>query len=282
MSFKIVDTHVHFWDLDRFDYFWLKPEYGILYRTYLPEQIRQEMDKAGVSQGIFVQANHLPDENDWVLSLAKTHTWIAGMVGWVDLTDPRVGDTLDAYMRHSRFKGVRHLIHEEPDDRWLLRSDVQPGLQALAERGLTFDIVALPRHLPYLPEVVSRHPKLNFVIDHMAKPPIASGSLDNWARDLEGVSAFPNVLCKVSGLITEATSGAWTPEELKPAIQVGVDLFGFDRLMFGGDWPVSLLASSYQQVVDATQAALPHASEEDLAKFWSGNAARFYRLDDGA
>jgi L-fuconolactonase len=238
------------------------------------------MDRAGVTWGIFVQANHLLEENDWVLDLAKTHTWIAGMVGWVDLSEPHVGDVLDAYRRHPRFKGVRHLIHEEPDARWLLRPDVQPGLHALAERDLTFDLVALPRHLPYLPEVVARHPKLIFVIDHMAKPPIASGDLDRWARDLEAMSALPNVLCKVSGLITEATSHAWTPEELKPAIQVAVDLFGFDRLMFGGDWPVSLLASSYQQVVEATQAALPHASQEDLAKFWGGNAARFYRLDD--
>jgi L-fuconolactonase len=280
MSYSIVDTHVHFWDLDRFHYFWLKPEYGILYQTYLPEQIRQEMDKAGVERGVFVQANHLLEENDWVLSLAETHPWIAGMVGWVDLTAPNVGGLLDRYMRNPRFKGVRHLIHEEPDDRWLLRSDVQPGLQALAARGLTYDIVALPRHLPYLPEVVGLHPRLNFVIDHMAKPPIASGKLDSWARDLEAVAAFPNVYCKVSGLLTEATPGAWTPEELKPAIQIGIDLFGFDRLMFGGDWPVSLLASSYQEVVAATRFALGEVSQENLAKFWSENAMRFYRLDE--
>jgi len=280
MSYSIVDTHVHFWDLDRFHYFWLKPEYGILYQTYLPEQIRQEMDKAGVERGVFVQANHLLEENDWVLSLAETHDWIAGMVGWVDLTAPNVGGLLDRYMRNPRFKGVRHLIHEEPDDRWLLRSDVQPGLQALAARSLTCDIVALPRHLPYLPEVVGRHPRLNFVIDHMAKPPIASGKLDSWARDLAAVAAFPNVYCKVSGLLTEATPGDWTAEELKPAIQIGIDLFGFDRLMFGGDWPVSLLASSYQEVVAATRAALGEVSQENLAKFWSGNATLFYRLDE--
>jgi L-fuconolactonase len=266
--------------LDRFDYFWLEPEYGILYQTYLPEQIRGEMKVAGVQRGVFVQANHLLEENDWVLSLADTHAWIAGMVGWVDLTAPNVVSVLDGYIRDSRFKGVRHLIHEEPDDRWLLRPDVQPGLQALVERGLTYDIVALPRHLPYLPDVVGRHPSLNFVIDHMAKPPIASGDLDSWARDLEAVAAFPNVYCKVSGLITEATPGDWTPEELKPAIQIGIDLFGFDRLMYGGDWPVSLLASSYGEVVDAMREALAGVSEADLKKFWSGNATRFYRLDE--
>jgi L-fuconolactonase len=279
MSYSIVDTHVHFWDLDRFNYFWLKPEYGILYQTYLPEQIRREMEVAGVERGVFVQANHLLEENDWVLSLVDTHGWIAGMVGWVDLTDPDVGRLLDGYVRNPCFKGVRHLIHEEPDDRWLLRPDVQPGLEALAGRGLTYDVVALPRHLSYLPEVVGRHPNLNFVIDHMAKPPIASRELEAWARDLEAVAAFPNVYCKVSGLLTEATPGAWTPEELKPAIQIGIDLFGFDRLMFGGDWPVSLLASSYKEVVDATRAALDGASQADLKKFWSGNAVRFYRLD---
>ena len=129
MSYSIVDTHVHFWDLERFRYFWLKPEYGILYQTYLPDQIRGEMEVAGVERGVFVQANHLLEENDWVLSLAETHDWIAGIVGWVDLTDPNVDELLDRYMRNSRFKGVRHLIHEEPDDGWLLRPDVQPGLQ---------------------------------------------------------------------------------------------------------------------------------------------------------
>jgi len=278
MNYSIVDTHVHFWDLDRFHYFWLKPEYGILYQTYLPEQIRQEMDKAGVQRGVFVQANHLLEENDWVLNLAETHTWIAGMVGWVDLTNPQVGAVLDKYMRNRRFKGIRHLIHEEADDRWLLRPDVQPGLEALTQRGLTYDIVALPRHLPYLPEVVSRHPKLNFVVDHMAKPPIASGDLDAWARGMQAVAALPNVYCKVSGLLTEAKPGTW-PEALKPVLQIGIELFGFDRLMFGGDWPVSLLASSYKEVVDATQAALAGAPEADLVKFWSGNATRFYRLD---
>ena len=280
MSYTKVDTHMHFWDLDRFQYFWLKPEYGILNQTYLPEQIRPAMEEAGVERGVFVQANHLLEENDWVLSLAQTHPWIAGVVGWVDLTHPRVGALLDTYVRNPRFKGVRHLIHEEADDRWLLRSDVQPGLEALAARGLTYDIVALPRHLPYIPEVISRHPKLNFVIDHMAKPPIASRQLDTWARNMEAVAAFPNVYCKVSGLITEATPGAWTPEELKPAIRIGAELFGFDRLMFGGDWPVSLLASSYQEVVGAMQAVLAGASEASLGRFWSENAVRFYRLDD--
>ena len=277
MNYSIVDTHVHFWDMDRFHYFWLKPEYGILYQTYLPEQIRQAMDEAGVARGVFVQANHVLEENDWVLSLAETHTWIAGMVGWVDLTDPNVGALLDRYTRNPRFKGVRHLIHEEPDDRWLLRPAVQPGLAALAERGLTYDIVAFPRHLPYLPEVVSRHPQLNFVIDHMAKPPIASGNLDDWAHGMQAVAAFPNVYCKVSGLLTEAAPGTW-PEALKPVLDIGIELFGFARLMYGGDWPVSLLASPYTEVVEATGSALAGATHTDLAKFWGDNAMRFYRL----
>ena len=282
MNHAMVDTHVHFWDLDRFHYFWLKPEYGILYQTYRPEQIKHEMDKAGVERGVFVQANQVPEENDWVLGLTETHDWLAGIVGWVDLTDPNVDAVLDKYARHPRFKGVRHLIHEEPDDRWLLRPDVQPGLQALAARGLTFDLVAFPKHLPYLPELVGRHTGLNFVIDHMAKPPLASQNLDDWARGMEKVAAFPNVFCKVSGLLTEVAPGASRPEAMRPAIQIGVDLFGFDRLMFGGDWPISLLASSYQEVVDATRAALPAAGEADLAKFWSGTATRFYRLDQTA
>ncbi|MCS7219817.1 MAG: amidohydrolase family protein [Anaerolineae bacterium] len=278
MAELIVDTHLHFWDVDRFTYFWLTPEAGILYRNYLPSHVKPEMNRAGVHWGVFVQASHLLEETYWALELADQHPWIAGVVGWVDLADPWVGDTLDALMRFSRFKGVRHLIHEELDDRWLLRSAVQEGLKALAERGLTYDIVALPRHLPYLPEVIARHPTLNFVLDHMAKPPIASRDLDTWQQYLAAVAAFPNVYCKVSGLITEAKPNARITDELKPVIQVGIELFGFNRLMFGSDWPVCLLASSYTEVVSTTREALGDIGEEDQARFWGENAIQCYGL----
>ncbi len=279
MDTPIVDTHMHFWDLDRFEYEWLGPEWGILNRSYLPDQFKRELEGAGVDHGVFVQANHLQAENDWVLGLAEENDWIAGIVGWVDLTDPNVDAVLDRYSHNPRFKGVRHLIQNEEDDRWLLRHNVQPGLAALAARDLSFDIVALPRHLPHMPECIGRHPDLSFIIDHMGKPPIASGNLEAWARDLEKIALFPNVFCKVSGLITEAVPDAWTPEDLKPAIGIAIERFGFDRLMFGGDWPVSLLASSYKAVVDTTKAALGDITEENGAKFWGRNAARFYRLD---
>lgn len=278
MAGLIVDTHLHFWDLDRFAYFWLTPEVGVLYRNYLPAHVKPEMDRAGIRWGVFVQANHILEETYWALELADRHPWIAGVIGWVDLADPRVGDTLDALMRFPRFKGVRHLIHEEPDGRWLLRPAVQQGLKALAERGLTYDVVALPRYLPYLPEVVARHPKLHFIIDHMAKPPIASHDLDAWQRHLAAVAAFPNVYCKVSGLITEAESHTRIADQLKPVIQVGIELFGFDRLMFGSDWPVCLLASSYVEVVSITKEALGDIDEEDQARFWGESAIRCYKL----
>jgi L-fuconolactonase len=278
MVHLIVDAHLHFWDLSRFEYFWLTPKAGILYRDYLPESLRPEMDQASVQRGIFAQANHLLEETHWALELADRHPWIAGMVGWVALADPQVGATLDALMRFPRFKGVRHLIHEEPDDRWLLRPAVQDGLKALAERGLTYDIVALPRHLPYLPEVIVRHPRLDFVIDHVAKPPIASHNLDTWQRHLTAVAAFPNVYCKVSGLITEVKPNARIAEKLKPVIQVGVELFGFDRLMFGSDWPVCLLASSCLEVVNTTREVLGDIGESEQARFWSTNAIQCYRL----
>jgi len=277
---KIIDSHQHFWDPYQFDYFWLKPDDKILYRQYLPEHLKPEMDRAGVESCVFVQANHQLAENDWVLDLIDRTPWLAGMVGWVDLTRPKVAEVLDGLIRFVGFKGVRHLIQREPDDRWLLRPDVQAGLDALADRRLTFDLSAHPRHLRHLPEVVGRHPTLTFVVDHMAGPPLASGDLDTWAQDMAALALFPNVYCKVSGLVTKATPGAWTPDDLKPAIQIGVELFGFDRLMFGSDWPVCLRASTYQKVVSATKEALGDIDTEASANFWRKNAMRVYHLDE--
>lgn len=276
----IIDTHVHFWDVSRFQYFWLTPKAGILYRDYLPRDLEAEVAGTDVRSVVFVQANHALEENDWALALADQTPWIRGIIGWVDLTDRTGHAALGRYVRFPRFKGVRHLIHTETDDRWLSRPDVQDGLAVLSEHGLTFDLVALPRHLPYLPAVIERHPNLKFVINHMGKPPLASGPLEGWARDLAQVASFPNVYCKVSGLITELPEGSWTPNDLKPAIEIAMKLFGFERLMFGSDWPVCLRASTYRQVLSALQAVWAQSGTEESAKFWRGNAIRVYHLDE--
>ena len=275
----VVDAHQHFWDIQRFSYPWLSPEQAVLYRNYGPEDLKPEMDAAGVQRSVFVQATHVVDEARWVLRLSDRYPFIAGVVGWVDLTDPDIGMVLHELQQHPRFKGVRHQVHDEPDDRWLLRDDVWRGLEELAARGLTFDLLLFPRHLPHLPEVLEQHPTLRFVIDHLAKPPIKSGETEPWQTDLQRVARYPNVWCKLSGMVTEASHHSWRPEDLKPYVQSAVDLFGYDRLMWGSDWPVCRLAADYGQVKAALLQALGAVDDESLEKILGRNAIGFYSLD---
>ena len=275
---QVVDAHQHFWNLQRFPYDWLSPELQVLYRNYEPDDLKPLMDAASVDQCVFIQATQVVDEAHWVLELSERYPFIAGVVGWVDLTDPQVGSVLDDLRRHPRFQGVRHLVQDEQDDRWLLRDDVNRGLDELAARDLTYDILVFPRHLPYVPEVVARHSNLRFVVDHLAKPSIKTGEIDTWARDLARVAEYPNVWCKLSGMVTEADHANWTPDDLRPYVETTVRLFGYDRLMWGSDWPVCLLAAGYVEVKDALLTALNPITQNDLARVMGGTATHFYSL----
>lgn len=275
----VVDAHAHFWDPGRLDYFWLSLTSGPLFRPFLPTELEPALGAAGVSRVVFVQASHDRRENAWALGLAERHPWIAGILGWVNLEDPKVPKELDALVRSASFKGVRHLAHTERDERWLLRPAVANGLAALCERGLAFDLVVKPRQLPLVAELAAAHPKLEFVLDHLGNPPLESGGLDGWARDLALVAARPNVSAKVSGLTTLAGPSAVEPVILAEAVRTAVESFGFERLMFGGDWPVCLKAGSYLDAVSATCSALGDFNPSEGAAFWGGTAARVYRLD---
>ena len=277
---KVVDAHQHFWDLQRFPYPWMSPDDAVLYRNYGPADLQPQMKAAGVDSCVFVQAAQVVDEARWALELSDRHPFIAGVVGWVDLTDPDVGATLDQLRQHPRFKGVRHLAQDEADDRWLLRDDVNRGLEALFMRGLRYDIVIFPRHLPYVPEMLARHHNGRFVLDHLAKPPIKSGEVDAWARDLAPVAAHPHVCCKLSGMVTEADHQRWTPDDLRPYVETAVGLFGYERLMWGSDWPVCRRAAEYGRVKEALLSALGATGDTDLARVLGGTAASFYGLDD--
>jgi L-fuconolactonase len=200
---------------------------------------------------VLVQSLNSLHETHQLLALAVDTAWIAGVVGWVDLTDPAVSDTialLRATPAGSYLVGLRHLVHDEPDPDWLLRSDVHRGLQAAEEAGLAYDLLVRSRELPAALEVARRFPGLRLVVDHLAKPSIRTGEIESWASLIAGFRHLDNVVCKVSGLATEADWVSWQPEDLRPYVAEALDVFGLDRLLFGSDWPVCLLTATYEQV----------------------------------
>lgn len=276
----IVDSHQHFWQVGRFDYPWMTPEVEVLCRDYLPPALAPVLDRNGVAKTILVQASNSLAETRWLLKLSEQHSFIAGVVGWVDLTADGFADQLDEFAAHPRFKGVRHLVESEPQDDWLVQPIVLKNLRTLAGRGGTYDLLVHTRHLKYALTVADSCPDLRLVVDHLAKPPIARGEIEDWARGLRELASYPNVWCKLSGLVTEADWKSWQVEDMKPYVDLALELFGPERMMFGSDWPVCLLAGTYDRVLEAAQSVLATLSEEDRRKIFAANAIDFYRIDD--
>jgi L-fuconolactonase len=274
----IVDSHQHFWQVGHFDYPWMSPELGVLYRDYLPLHLEPIVKKSGVAKTVLVQASNTLAETHWLLSLADNNPFIAGVVGWVDLTDPGIGGELDVLTANPKFKGVRHLVESEPAEDWLVLPSVLRGLQSLSDYGVSYDLLVHTCHLKHARRVAESYPKLRLVIDHMAKPPIASGEVREWAQEIKVVAAYPNVHCKLSGLVTEANPASWRPKDLQPFVERAIDYFGPERMMFGSDWPVCLLAASYDQVLDSVHQLLAGLSETERNAVLGENARTFYRL----
>jgi L-fucono-1,5-lactonase len=275
----LIDSHQHFWQVGRFDYPWMSPEVEVLYQDYLPSQLEPILSQSGVDQSILVQASNSLEETNWLLSLAEHHSLIAGVVGWVDLKDPEMEQELEKLTANPKFKGVRHLVESEPDDDWLVQASVLNGLRLLEKHRVSYDLLVHTRHLKHVTTVAETCPNLNLVIDHMAKPPIASGEITAWASALKEVAAYSNVSCKLSGLVTEANWTSWTMEDLRPYVERAVEFFGPKRMMFGSDWPVCLLAASYDRVLKSFQLLLAHFSDQDRNCVFGGNAIEFYRLN---
>lgn len=274
----IIDAHQHFWQLGRFDYPWMKSDVEVLYRDYLPEQLEPVLKENGVSSTVLVQASNSVSETRWLLELANTYPFIAGVVGWVDLESPEVDQQLDEFTAYPKFKGVRHLVESEPDDDWLVRPAVLNGLRQVAGSGVTYDLLVHTRHLKHVARLADACPDLLMVIDHMAKPPIASREFDSWFRELKPVAANPNVYCKLSGLVTEAKWDSWHTDDLGPYVDAAFELFGPDRLMFGSDHPVCLLAASYARVLDSFHELSQDLPDDAHQQIFSRNAIDFYRL----
>jgi L-fuconolactonase len=277
----IIDTHQHFWNLDLVEYSWLVPEYGLLYRSYEPRELEPQLKPSGVDYTVLVQAANSYDDTNYMLRKADEFKWIAGVVGWVPLDNPKEAvDMLDRkYIKHPKFRGIRHLIHGEQDTNWLLRKLVIESLGHLAERNLTFDVVSvLPEHLKQVPKLAEKLPNLKIVIDHLSKPPIKEKAWNPWAKQIADCAKYPNVYAKISGLNTAADWSTWSAQDLKPYIDFVVEHFGAERLMFGSDWPVALLAGDYKKVKEETEKAIAHLSRSQREAIWSKTAIKFYGL----
>ncbi|MFC9631570.1 amidohydrolase family protein [Streptomyces mirabilis] len=277
-----VDAHHHVWDLSIRDQDWITgAELRPLRRDFGVADLAPQARAAGVDRTVLVQTVTVPEETPEFLALAAHSELIAGVVGWTDLTRPDVADELARLRglpggRH--LKGIRHQVQGEPDPEWLLRPDVRDGLAAVAEAGLVYDLVVLPHQLPACVRAAAGHPGLTFVLDHLGKPPIATGALRPWATAVRALAALPNTVCKLSGMVTEADHAKWTVDGLRPYADTVLDAFGPGRLMFGSDWPVCTLAASYGQVVDVAEELTGGLGAEERAEVFGGTATRVYRL----
>jgi len=277
----VIDAHHHFWDPARAVYPWMTDALAPIRRRFGPEDLRPLLDRNGVDQTILVQTRASLDETREFLATAAEHDFIAGVVGWVDLTAPDIATQLTSLREGpggAKLVGIRHQVHDEADPEWLGRKDVRRGIAAVGAAGLAYDILVRTRELPAALALVRELTDVRFVIDHLAKPPIASGHIDEWAARLRPLALYPNVLCKLSGLVTEADWKHWTPRDITPYVTRVLEWFGPERCVFGSDWPVCLVAASYAHVIDACGVAIGDVPSAERERIFGGNAIELYRL----
>ncbi|MBI3417410.1 MAG: amidohydrolase family protein [Verrucomicrobia bacterium] len=274
-----IDSHQHFWIYDASEYPWMTDRLAAIRRDFLPADLQREQAKVSLDGSIAVQARQSLKESRWLLELAEREPVIHGVVGWVDLQSVEVWQQLAELAPHGKFVGVRHVVQDEPEDNFMLRPAFLRGIGQLKQFELAYDLLVFPRQLPAAIQLARQFPEQRFVLDHLAKPAIKAGKLAPWERDLRELAKSPNVFCKISGMVTEADWSAWRPADFRPCLDVVFAAFGEDRVMFGSDWPVCLLAASYEEVFGIARDYFCQFSAATQAKFFGGNAARFYRLE---
>ncbi|MCA9245649.1 MAG: amidohydrolase family protein [Planctomycetales bacterium] len=274
-----IDSHQHFWQIGRFDYGWMDPpQLEPIRRDRLPQDLKPLIEKVGVDATVFVQTQHNVEENRWVLSLAAQHEFIAGVVGWVDLASERCEEQLLDFKDQPKFVGIRHVTHDEPDVDFIVRPEVLRGLKVLEKHNVPFDLLFFTKHLHHATRLARELPELPMVIDHLAKPEIKLGKRENWIDNFRAAAKFPNLYCKLCGMVTEADWKHWKPADLKPYVETALELFGPERCMYGSDWPVCELAGSYDRVYHALVEALGAISESERAQIFGKTAIDFYGL----
>jgi L-fucono-1,5-lactonase len=270
-----IDAHHHLWEIARGDYGWLTPDLAPIYRDFTVADLAPILAGHGVQATILVQAAPTEAETRYLLAAAARHSVVAGVVGWTDFAAADAPQAIARLAADPLLVGLRPMVQDIPDDDWLLRPDLVPGFEALARHDLVFDALVLPKHLPRLLALARRHPDLPVVIDHLAKPPIRERRFEPWARDLAALAARPNVVAKLSGLVTEA-SVDWTVDDLKPTVDHALACFSPERLLWGSDWPVVDLAGGYDRWRPASDALLAGLTDDERAAIFGGNAARLY------
>ena len=273
-----IDAHHHFWRYDPAEYGWIDDSMPVLRRDYLPADLEPEIRRLGIDGVISVQARQTLGETRWLVELANRHDFIRGVVGWVPLADPNLRAHLDALADERALKAVRHVVQDEPDDSFILGAAFNAGVAALAEYQLAYDVLIFERHLPLAVEFVDRHPQQVFVVDHLAKPRVKDGQLEPWRTNLRALAEREHVYCKLSGLATEADHEAWTEPQLLPYLETALEAFGPRRLMFGSDWPVSLLACTFPAWYELVERLAARLSAAEQARIFGGTAAEAYRL----
>lgn len=273
-----IDSHHHFWQLSRGDYHWLTPELSAIYQDFLPEQLAPELYKNDVGRTVLVQAADSEEEIYFMLCIAEVNEFVAGVVGWIDMEAPTVLANLEHYCESKYFKGIRPMLQDISDVNWILKDKFNPIFEFLAENKLTFDALIKDIHLSNIQILAERHPTLNIVIDHCAKPDLAKSPSDFWKQKLFNIAICKNVYIKLSGLLTEAPQGKVSIEDVQPYFDHIMNVFGPDRIMWGSDWPVVKLNGDYDTWVSLAQSLLTNYSFEDQCKIWADNAQNFYRL----
>jgi len=277
-----IDTHQFFWHYSPEQYGsmypWVLPEAETLRRDRLPDDLLPVLKAVGVDGTVAIQARQTLEETRWLLELADQYPFIQGVVGWVDLRSPQLGEQLERFCSHPRLCGVRHKLENEPDDQFMLHEDFIRGIGTLAEFDLTYDFLILQKHLPVACELVSMFPEQRFVVDHIAKPSIGAGQVTPWDADIRRLASFPNVFCKVSGMVTEADWEAWKPADFRPYLDIVFEAFGTKRVMIGSDWPECTLAGTYSEVMQLAFDYVAQFSETEQADVLGNNAIGFYDL----
>jgi L-fuconolactonase len=272
-----IDAHHHIWDYDPVQQAWIDDSMAVIQRSFTPADMEPLLQEAGIDGTVLVQVNQNLRENMVFTEAAEAHPFIKGVVGWVDLLAADLEDQLDELRDLPKLKGFRHIAQAEPSD-YLSRTEVVRGIRQLGKYGFTYDILIKPNQLEAAIELVRTCPAQPFVLDHIAKPYIKAGDIDAWRKLMYMLGAMDNCYCKISGIITEADWHSWTPEQIRPYLDVALEAFGSRRLMFGSDWPVCLVAGSYRDVVNLAADYVQNLSVQEQQDFWGGNAIRFYGL----
>lgn len=273
-----IDAHQHFWKYNSEEYGWIKDGMDVLKKDYLPPDLSEVQAPIGFEGAVAVQARQEIAESEFLMDLVFRYPNVKGVVGWVDLRSPSVDEDLENYSKHPTFVGVRHVIHDEEDDFFMMRPEFQRGISLLKQFDLTYDLLLFEKHLTTAIQLVKLFPEQKFVLDHISKPRIKEQAFEPWESDLKELAALDNVWCKLSGMVTEADWTNWTPDDIVPYIYLTLEAFGANRCMIGSDWPVCLVAGEYDKVMGVVMDAIEKLSVEEQAAILGQTCIDFYDL----